>query len=146
MSFFVSIHFKPNFRNTMGTSDEASVIECGCIPPIPARCACSTHYGQQRVCLVGSVSRYGVAWGIEKTTDQKIARRAGLRPLGAAIFSIQTTANRKMVFTMGGILGIACDHGGTCRGGILASFGAANWSTKNRRIKSVMARWPPNDK
>jgi hypothetical protein len=60
----------------------------------------------------------------------------------AAIFLIQTTTNQKMAFAMGGILGMEFDHGGTCPGGVLASFGVANWLTKNRKIKSV----PLNDK
>jgi hypothetical protein len=29
---------------------------------------------------VGSVSGYGVAWGVEKTNDREIGRGAGLRP------------------------------------------------------------------
>ncbi len=52
-----------------------------------------------------------------------------------------------MAFVMGGILGTAFDHGGTCLGGVLASFGVANWSTKRYKNKiSHGFRWPPNNK
>ena len=78
--FFCQFALKRIFPKTMGTSATASAAARGSIPPVPARYARSKNYGRRRVRLVGSVSGYGVAWGVEKTNDREIGRGAGLRP------------------------------------------------------------------
>ena len=62
----------------------------------------------------------------------------------AAVKLGDTTTNRKFVPTAEETLEKACDCDGTCVGGILPSFGAANKVTKTKKNKIRRGlRWPP---
>ncbi len=88
VSIFVSIHYFLNkiFATRWGTSDEASAnLNVAVFHPFRRDAPAPTHYGRRRSTLgCGSISRYGVSWGVKETTDQKIERDgAGLsRPWG----------------------------------------------------------------
>jgi len=50
-----------------------------------------------------------------------------------------TTTNQKLAFTVGRILGRACNRGGMCWGSFRYRLGAVNKVTKNKKIKYVVA-------
>ena len=116
--------------------------ECGSIPPIPARCACPNTSWATKVYAWLWV--HFALWGrLGRRRDDRSKNRErwgrAQQALGVApFFSIQTTKRtERWCFAMGGILGTACDRGGTCQGGILASFGAANRTNR----KMVFRDW-----
>jgi hypothetical protein len=115
--FFCQFAVKRFFPKIIGTSATASAAARGSIPPVPAQYARSKHYGRQRVRLVGSVSGYGVAWGVKKMTDREMGDGQGSRLRWPLFFLIHTTINQKITLVVGGILETTCNLGGTCRGG-----------------------------
>ena len=92
--------------------------ECGSISPIPARCACPNTLWATKVYAWLWV--HFALWGLlgrQRDDRSKNRERWGrAQALGVApFFSIQMTKpTERWCFAMGGILGMACDCGGTC--------------------------------
>ncbi len=72
-------------------------------------------------------ARWGLL-GAPKCDTSKIEREGVPWPLMAALQTIHATTNQKPDFSEGRIFGRSHDCGG--RGGVIPSFGAANWATK----------------
>ena len=92
-----------------------------------------------RAIRLGGAAVGSLVLGAEMQPTEKQRGGRGLS-LGWPPFGWEnTTTNQKLAFTVGRILGRACNRGGTCWGAFRYRLGAENKVTKNKKIKYVMA-------